>query len=114
MLDFNSRLTTSRLYISHLDPSNDAHCDFIYELLLSPGIVNELSTADVEQSYKTMPREAGSKFIADSVGKMERTGYGRYVIFLRPSPAIDTSLHRDSEITFSQNHFESIGVVSMQ
>ena len=108
MLDFNFHLTTPRLYISHLDPSNDAHCDFIYELFLSPGIVKQLPAADVEKFHKTTPREAGSKYITDSVEKMGKTGYGRYLISLKPSSP------EDNDKPFSQQHMELIGVASMQ
>jgi RimJ/RimL family protein N-acetyltransferase len=108
MHDFNFHLTTPRLYISQFNPSQDAHCDFIYELFLSPGIVKELPAADVEKFKKTTPREAGSKFIADSVEKMEKTGYGRYLISLKPSSP------EDNNIPFCQRHYEPIGVVSMQ
>jgi RimJ/RimL family protein N-acetyltransferase len=111
MLDFNFHLTTPRLYVSHFNPSNDAHCNFVYELFLSPGIVKQMPAADVEKFKKTTPREAGSKFIEDSVEKMEKTGYGRYLISLRPFPA---SLPEENDIPFSQQHHEPIGVVSMQ
>jgi RimJ/RimL family protein N-acetyltransferase len=113
MLDFNFHLTTPRLYISHLDPSNEPHCIFMYDLFLSPGIVNDLPPADKEKFNKTAPREAGGKFIADRVEKMEKTGYGPYLISLKPSPSCGTSL-TDPGIPFSQQHHEPIGVVSMQ
>jgi RimJ/RimL family protein N-acetyltransferase len=113
MLDFNFHLTTPRLYISHIDPSNEAHCIFMYDLFLSPGIVEHLPAIDVEKVNKTTPREAGSKFIADRLEKMEKTAYGPYLISLKPSPC-SNAFPTDPGIPFSQDHHEPIGVVSMQ
>jgi RimJ/RimL family protein N-acetyltransferase len=115
MLDYDFHLATPRLFISHLDPTNDAHCDFIHELMLSPSISEEISAADVEKAKSMPPRDAGRKFIADGVEKMERTGYGRYLVSLRRTAALNiNSPAEDDDAPFSQRRLTPIGVVSMQ
>jgi RimJ/RimL family protein N-acetyltransferase len=111
MLDFNFHLTTPRLYISHLNPSDEVHCIFIYDLFLKQDSVKELPTADVDKLNKTTHRDAGSKFIAAHVDRMEKTGYGRYLISLQPSPNTPSA---EPKATFSEQHHIPIGVVTMQ
>jgi RimJ/RimL family protein N-acetyltransferase len=114
MLDHDFHLATPRLFISHLIPTNDAHCDFIYDLMLSPGIAKEMPAADVQKAMSVPPRDAGRKFIADCVGKMEKTGHGRYLISLKPTLTSDSSTPGSIEVPFSQRQLVPIGVVSMQ
>ncbi|RYO70362.1 hypothetical protein AA0113_g3230 [Alternaria arborescens] len=114
MLDHDFHLTTPRLFISHLLPTNDAHCDFIHDLMLSPGITKEMPAAAVEKAMSTPPRDAGRKFIADCVDRMENTGYGRYLISLKPTLTSDISALEKSTLPFSERRLVPIGVVSMQ
>ena len=114
MLDFNFHLITPRLFISHLNPASDAHCDFVHELFFNTNIVRELPPADLEKAKSVAPREMGRKFIADSVEKIEKTGYGRYLISVKPIASPEASSLQESEVTFSQRRLEPIGVVSMQ
>jgi len=114
MLDHDFHLTTPRLFISHLLPTNDAHCDFIHDLMLSPGITKEMPAAAVEKAMSTPPRDAGRKFIADCVDRMENTGYGRYLISLKPTSTSDISALEESTLPFSERRLVPIGVVSMQ
>jgi RimJ/RimL family protein N-acetyltransferase len=114
MLDHDFHLATPRLYISHLLPTNDAHCDFIYDLMLSPGIAKEMPAAAVEKAMSVPPRDAGRKLIADLADKMEKTGYGRYLVSLKPTSISGTPTNERAEVPFSQRHSVPIGVVSMR
>ncbi|KNG46355.1 ribosomal-protein-alanine acetyltransferase [Stemphylium lycopersici] len=114
MLDFNFYLVTPRLFVSHFNPANDAHCDFVHELFFNTSIARELPPADLEKAKSVGPREMGRKFIADSIDKMEKTGYGRYLISLKPIASPEALLPQENEAAFSQKHLEPIGVVSMQ
>lgn len=134
MLDFTFHITTPRLIISHLNPSDDAHCDFICELIGRPDLIR-LNGVD----HGIKDRETGRKFIADGVEKIARTGYGRYLISLAPNPSIeppaagstdleaevqamvDNESGKDAEPSQSQSRDQSpgnlntpIGVVTMQ
>ncbi|CAO2653994.1 Nn.00g107270.m01.CDS01 [Neocucurbitaria sp. VM-36] len=111
MLDFDFHLTTPRLYISHLNPSNSAHCDFICELINSPEFMNESKSIELK-----MPnREAGRKFIQDGIPKMERSGHGRYLISLKPLDiSIEYPTTKEDALPFSRRRYEPIGVVTMQ
>jgi predicted acetyltransferase len=111
MLDFNFHLTTPRLYISHLNPLNEAHCIFIYDLFLKPNSVKKSPAANVDTLNKTKYRNAGSKFIAAHVDRMEKTGYGRYLISLQSSPNTPSA---EPKTPFSEQHYVPLGVVTMQ
>ncbi|KAF6823329.1 ribosomal-protein-alanine acetyltransferase [Colletotrichum plurivorum] len=95
MLDFDWHLSTPRLYISYANPSNAAHCDFFAEYMYQPAAKKEL-----EELSRTMPRrEAVAKLhIEPRLARMEATGYGRYVVALKPDA----------------RSYEPIGCVTMQ
>lgn len=113
MLDFNFHLTTPRLYISYLNPSNDAHCDFMITLVKSPEITEE-SKSD---SVPVPDREAGRKIIQDMMERMEQSGYGRYLVSLKPdndnTEAAATKKQEENPLPFSQRQTEPVGVVTM-
>lgn len=110
-MDYNFHIPTARLFISHLNPSKDAHCDFVFRLV-----------HDVEGNPEAGPvslssadRKIGLNFIVDGVDKMQRTGYGRYLISLKSKQhtSIPSSQDADS-LPFSQRVYTPIGVVTMQ
>ncbi|KAI4666971.1 uncharacterized protein J4E79_001652 [Alternaria viburni] len=115
MLDFDFHLTTPRLFISHLNPEDDAHCDFAYELVFSPGPAEQKPAVDAEKTEITPPRDVGKNFIAKDIERMEQTGYGRYLVSLRQNSALNfNSPHEDEDVPFSKRRLTPIGIVSMQ
>jgi RimJ/RimL family protein N-acetyltransferase len=111
MLDYNFHISTARLTISHLDPKNDKHCDFVYELNSRP----EMLIAHGDKPSDAPGRESGRKFIEQSVTRLEKNGYGRYLISRKP---IDQQNEGDNanHVPFYEtiNEHDLIGVVSMQ
>ncbi|KAH8732805.1 acyl-CoA N-acyltransferase [Phaeosphaeriaceae sp. PMI808] len=96
-------ITTPRLYISHLDASNDAHCDLIVDLLANPA-----STKYHPGGPSIVPDRAASRaFIASSIERMKRTAWGRYLVSIRPPDSNDP-------VPFSTDNLDLIGVVTMQ
>ena len=113
MLDYDFHLTTPRLFISHLNPANDAHVNFIFEQVFhhSPDV------ADKDQNSEAVveSRRTSRKFIVDNVERLANIGFGRFVISLRPPSALSDSLiDQDQKVPFSQQTHELIGIVSMQ
>jgi RimJ/RimL family protein N-acetyltransferase len=97
-------IDTPRLVISHLDSSQDSHCDFLVTLY------------DTEQNrarHAAMPdREAARKKI-DSNDLIWTSGYGRYLVSLK-TPTSSATEEADN-IPFSERvkAYTKIGVVSM-
>jgi L-amino acid N-acyltransferase YncA len=111
MLDYNFHISTARLTISYLDPNNDRHCDFVYELNSRP----EMLIAHVTRPLNAHGKEAGRRFIEESVVRLEKNGFGRYLISRKPvnKPAEGRN---DDHAPFSEsiNEHDLIGVVAMQ
>ncbi|KAI4917753.1 hypothetical protein J4E85_009845 [Alternaria conjuncta] len=107
MSPYDFHISTSRLYLSYLDPSSDEQCDFTLALYHGapsvrryPGVIKDVPD-----------REAARKIAASGDEKLRATGYGRYIISLKPeSPAGD----EETGVPFSQRRLERIGIVSMQ
>ncbi|USP74078.1 uncharacterized protein yc1106_01352 [Curvularia clavata] len=106
MLDFNFHITTPRLYLSYCNPSSDAHVDFTLELLHGPASLRV--HPEVKKDFAD--RDAVQRRLQTSIESFEKTGYGRYLVSLRP----DSEAEEDSEKPFSERKLEHIGVVSMQ
>ena len=105
MLDTNFHISTQRLDISYLDASNDVHCDFTVTLLNSPSMAHMKKA-----NPRAIPdREAARVHIVPLSEKLEKTGYGRYIISLRDASSDSSS------VAFSERKGrEYIGTVSMQ
>lgn len=116
MLNFNFHLTTPRLYLSYLNPANDTHCKFVTTLVNSPEVAKQR-----DPSSSVPDLEAGRKYIQDGFEKLERSGYGRYLISLRSGShtntetgTTETEEEKESALPFSQRELEHIGVVTMK
>jgi RimJ/RimL family protein N-acetyltransferase len=107
MANPNFHITTPRLYLSHADASNDAHCDMTVDLYHSP-----TSMKYNPSGPSVVPnREAARSFIESSTERLRRTGYGRYLVSIRP----DNEKKDEVESSpFSTNGQELIGTISMQ
>ncbi|KAF3045073.1 hypothetical protein E8E12_007596 [Didymella heteroderae] len=105
MLDPDFHITTPRLYLSYLDPANDAIMSFIVRHNSSPEsiAVHAQTGAKIPRHPKTI-EEARAAYTAASE-RLEKTGSGRYVISLR-KPGVN----------FTEEHGkrEYVGIVSMQ
>lgn len=112
MLNYNFHISTPRLTLSHLDPNNERHVDFIYELNNSPEILH---------IHRRMPgvrdtQESARTFIEQGAEAFEKTGYGRFLISLTPGAAADGS-EDDQHARFfpdSVNKHDLIGILSMR
>lgn len=107
MVDPEFHIDTPRLVISYLDPTKDAHCDFIVTLQNSPS-----SLASIK-GYKspTPDRESARKQILDNDPTTDN-GYGRYLVSLK-TPTLSPDA---SSLPFSQRSdtYTIIGVVTMK
>ncbi|RMZ71507.1 hypothetical protein GMOD_00006628 [Pyrenophora seminiperda CCB06] len=108
MTIFDFHITTPRLYISYANPALDSHCDFTLALLHGP-----MSVKWHPGIIEAVPdREACRKVLQNDVDRLTKTGYGRYLVSLRP----EKESAEDLEKPFSerQRHLEHVGRVSMQ
>lgn len=107
MLDLSFHITTPRLYISHLDPSDETHCDFLREI-------------HQDGTNSMWDRDAIRKSIENGLGRMKKGGWGRYLVSLRPSTNHKTTVQddysEDCEDQFAHQikHCLRVGIVSMQ
>ena len=108
MTDPNFHIETPRLYISYLQPSIDAHCDFLVEVYNSPEVV--LANGGV--AAPITDREEARTKIEDSVEEQLRTGFGRYLVSLKP---LDVRKEKELIMPFSERlkKLDLIGFVSM-
>ncbi|CAA9966365.1 Ribosomal-protein-alanine acetyltransferase [Pyrenophora teres f. maculata] len=104
MSRFDFHITTPRLYLSYCNSTLDSHCDFFLELL--HGAPSRKWHPNI---LETMPdHEAARKLLEAGDERLIRTGYGRYLISLKPEK------EDEPEKLFSERELEHIGVVSMQ
>ncbi|UPX09398.1 uncharacterized protein EKO05_0000088 [Ascochyta rabiei] len=104
MLDPTFHITTPRLHLSYLDPSNDAHMEYIARLKNSPEM--RAMEAQTPARFNPQPLTLSTARAAQAAGaeRLERTGTGRYIISLR-----------DPDRAFTeQQEREYVGTVSMQ
>lgn len=81
MADPNFNISTPRLYLSHLQPSLDTHCDFFVALVNSP----EVLIANSGVASQIPDRETARKAIEAGAEQLGKTGYGKYVVSLKPT-----------------------------
>jgi hypothetical protein len=77
-VDTTFTIATPRLTISHLDPTNNAHCTLIYNLYNAP----ETVAAKVASPIPTLA--AAQAYTEKGATSMQKTGYGRYLIPCAP------------------------------
>jgi RimJ/RimL family protein N-acetyltransferase len=94
-------IITPRLIISHLDSSLDSHCDFLMSLY------NTDSNRARGAALST--REAARQKI-DSYDQIRTTGYGRYLVSLKPTAPSETD---GTSLSERMKTCTKIGVVSM-
>ncbi|OAL51806.1 acyl-CoA N-acyltransferase [Pyrenochaeta sp. DS3sAY3a] len=114
MLNPPFTLPTPRLTISHLDPTNTTHCAFITALIGSPDVVRLNGGVD----HGIVDLAQARTFIAAGVEKLERTGYGRYLVSLRHQGR-ENGGDADGDVVADAGQKEAvedipIGVVTMQ
>ncbi|CAD0107875.1 unnamed protein product [Aureobasidium uvarum] len=79
MTDPTFRITTPRLAISHLDPSNSLHCSFLVSLWNTPEFIAMLGG---KPTSITTPSAAKSLIQNRFLAEHARNGYGMYLVSL--------------------------------
>jgi RimJ/RimL family protein N-acetyltransferase len=112
MLDFNFHITTPRLTISYINPDNDSHCDFVYQLNNSPEML--LVNRSLPNVLST--RDATREWLQKGAAALEKIGYGRYLISRRPVTSNELQSNDKQSQPFSQSidTHDLVGVVSLQ
>lgn len=112
MPDYDFNIDTPRLALSYFNASLDSHCDFLVELFNSP----EVKAASGGTAVSLPDREAARRNIESKDERIERLGYGRYLVFLKqPAPDSDNS-GQPTDRPFSERSksYTKIGFVSME
>ncbi|KAK0608985.1 hypothetical protein DIS24_g12617 [Lasiodiplodia hormozganensis] len=87
MTDANFHITTPRLYLTHLLPTNLSHCAFIVALYNTPEFIASIGG---KPTSITTP-EAARKLIENRFdAEHARNGYGTYLVSLKPPTADGT------------------------
>ncbi|KAH7115879.1 including n-acetylases of ribosomal protein [Dendryphion nanum] len=107
MGDLNFRIETPRLYLSYFDPSLVSHCDFLLNLYTTPEIYkgNKGSASHIET------REDSRNSIISNSHNQAKTGYGRYIISLKPS---EPQNNDSRQFVDTKEDLEKIGIVSFK
>jgi GNAT superfamily N-acetyltransferase len=100
-------IDTPRLVISHFDSLQDSHCDFL---------VNLYDTEQVRARYRgaapMADREAARKNI-DSNDLIWTTGYGRYLVSLKPPTSSATAEAENVPFSEKVKAYTKIGIVAL-
>ena len=99
--DFN--ITTPRLYLSYLDPSNDSHMSFRVRLANNPSVIAVAAQSGAPPQPETIEAARAALQAADQ--RLQKTGTGRYIVSLR-QPGIAFADEVEEK--------EYMGIVSMQ
>lgn len=105
MLDPTFHITTPRLYLSYLDPSNDAHLSYVIRLKNSPEMLAMVAQTGPKIPPQPQTIEEARLAQLASAARLEKTGTGRFIISLRKDTAVPYT---------AQTEHEYIGTVSMQ
>ncbi|KAL0262417.1 hypothetical protein SLS55_003863 [Diplodia seriata] len=83
MTDPNFHISTPRLYLSYLQPSLPAHCDFLVALYNTPEFIASIGG----KPTSVTTRAAAQALIAGRFrAEHARNGYGTYLVSLKPAP----------------------------
>jgi RimJ/RimL family protein N-acetyltransferase len=107
MLDPSFHITSSRLHLSYLDPSDDAHMECVLRMNKSPKVMAMIAILEA-QGAKVPPQPQTIEEVRlawePSAERLAKTGCGRYIISLR-----------QSDLPFTEGaEREYIGTVSIQ
>lgn len=107
MLDPNFHITTPRLYLVHPDPANQKHVTMIWQRF------NEKEKVYFKKLEREFTMDDAFHYMQTSRDAMEKTGWGRYVILVRPESEATES---EPSTPFSERSadLEAVGVVTMQ
>lgn len=89
MLDPTFHITTTRLNLWYLDPSNDAHMAFLVELQNSPEVIAVGAQSGAKPPAKPLSISDVRESLVARTEKLARTGSGRYIISLRGEPGAE-------------------------
>lgn len=104
MLDPSFHISTSRLHLSYLDPSNDAHMSFIVHLVNSPEVVAVAALTGAKIPLQPQTISEARLALTSASERLEKTGYGRYIISFRtPDCAFTDEVEKEYLGTISMN-----------
>lgn len=122
-IDLNFHITTPRLYISHMNPASPLHCNYVFALRNGAASL-KYDPPSVKPLIPDL--ESARQFLVAGAERVVQTGWGRYLISLRPQTT-NTSIHGDNDdssskgddladdqVPFSEKTLIPIGTVSMQ
>ncbi len=94
MLDYTFHITTPRLYLSHYDPTNEAHLNFTLDSMKGlQEVANKMQrTVPIPTTIEEVQKNLQANY-----DRQVKTGYGRYLISLRPAPSSDTQTANNNE-----------------
>lgn len=99
-----------RLVLSHLDASQDDHCDFLVAL----------KNTEQSRKHNSLGKPMEDREVArETILADERRwtdGYGRYLVSLKPSPKTSTAPEPENAAPFSERvkSYTKLGVVTMK
>ncbi|KAL1616265.1 hypothetical protein SLS54_008558 [Diplodia seriata] len=84
MTDPNFHISTPRLYLSYLQPSLPAHCDFLVALYNTPEFIASIGGKPTSITTRAAAQAViAGRFRAEHA----RNGYGTYLVSLKPAPS---------------------------
>lgn len=109
MADPNFHITTPRLYLSYYQSTLNSHCDHLVNLYNTP----EVLKGNGSVATPIPDRESARKVIESRAECQAKTGYGRYLISLRPTTTEDLE---DDICPFLERSekYEKIGMVGLK
>ncbi|KAF3010695.1 hypothetical protein E8E13_005941 [Curvularia kusanoi] len=108
MLDPDFHITSPRLQLWYLNPSNDAHMSMYAALQNSPEILAVRALSGTPAPSKPITVADARASLVKRTEKLAKTGCGRYIISLRDDNNTSPTTSQDTE------EKEFIGYVSMQ
>jgi RimJ/RimL family protein N-acetyltransferase len=114
MPDFNFRIDTPRLIISHYNAALDSHCQFLVDAYNDPNIL--LANGGISAPIPDL--QTARNDIDLNNKEIDSTCYGRYLVSLKPMPSNSDSTSASSPLTSPSPElletYTKVGLLSMK